>query len=617
MCGIAGIYRLRSSEPVRKEMLRRMCDAMVHRGPDDEGYYIDGPIGFGHRRLSIIDLAGGHQPMSNEDGSVWITYNGEIYNYQDLQRRLRTAHRLATNSDTETIVHLYEEKGEETPLELNGIFAFALWDRKQKKLILVRDRFGIKPLYYTVCPDGTLIFASEIKAILATDKIDTTIDYTALAEHFTFHNTFADRTIFNNIKILEPGTMLTCQNGRVEKRTYWDIQYQTGEVKSEKYYTDNLRDLFEAAVRRQLVSEVPVGGYLSGGMDSGSIAAVAAREIRPFHTFTCGFDTAGVSEFEQQFDERVEAELLSKMLDTQHHERHIYPGDMEGILPGLIWHLEDFRVGISYQIYAISELISQYATVVLSGVGGDELFAGYPWRYEPILDMPVGSDFDKSYYQLWIRLMDDNEKQSFFSDDVNAHLRGFSSYDRFREVISKDTSDHPLHRALYFDAKTFLHGLFVVEDKLSMAHSIETRVPFLDHELVDFVLGMPPELKLKNGQIKYILKEAMKGLLPEETLWRRKQGFTPPDQTWYKGDTFRYIRNLLLGDRAVNRGYFKTPYIQKILDDHVNGRENHRFLIWSLMCFEWWNRLFIDNDPLPETRLTLEPANTSAESVLV
>lgn len=615
MCGIAGILLPHRQKRVSRDSIVQMCNSMSHRGPDDEGVYLNGPLGIGHRRLSIIDLAGGHQPMSNEDGSIWISFNGEIYNYQELQHRLRPNHWFSTQSDTETIIHLYEDKGEAVAHDLNGMFAFALWDSKQEKLMLARDRLGIKPLYYSICPDGTLVFASEIKAILSTGMIQATIDYPALAEHFTFHNNFAERTIFKDIHLLEPGTMLICQDGKVRKHTYWDIQYVTGEVKSEKYYIETLRELFEAAVRRQLVSEVPVGGYLSGGMDSGSIAAVAAREIRPFHTFTCGFDTAGVSASEQHFDERVEAELLARTLDTQHHERHIYPGDMTGILPHIVQHLEDFRVGISYQIYSISELISQYATVVLSGVGGDELFAGYPWRYEAIMDLPVGKDFDQTYYKLWVRLMDDREKQHFFSSQVNSALSGFSSYDLFREVISTDKSDHPLHRALYFDAKTFLHGLFVVEDKLSMAHSIETRVPFLDNDLVDFVLNIPPELKLKNGQIKYVLKEAMRGLLPEETLWRKKQGFTPPDQTWYRGETILYISDLLLGDRAIDRGYFNVPYIRKILDDHVSGRGNNRFLIWSLMCFEWWNRIFIDNEPLPERSSVVEFASSDPLSL--
>ena len=600
MCGIAGIFRLFGEEPVREEELRQMCAVMEHRGPDGEGYFTDGPVGIGHRRLSIVDVDNGHQPMSNETGSLWITYNGEIYNYREIRQQLSGSHRFATECDTESIIHLYEEKGEKSFVELNGIFAFALYDQKEKSLILVRDRFGIKPLYYALGPDGTVVFASEVKAILATGRIRAEVDCESLSEHFTFQNNLGERTLYKGIKLLEPGSILVCKDGKVAKRFYWDISFQEGNEKSETFYAERLRDLFESGVRRQLIGEVPLGSYLSGGMDSGSITAVAAPEVRPFHTFTCGFDTAGVSEQEAHFDERVEAELLAKKLDTQHHELHMFAGDMAGLLPRLVWHLEDFRVGISYQIYAISELISEHATVVLSGVGGDELFAGYPWRYKPILGAPVDEDFFQQYYRLWVRFMDDAEKQSFFSARVNAELGGFSTYDSFVRVMARNDSTDPLHRALYFDTKTFLHGLFVVEDKLSMAHSIETRVPFLDHDLVEFVQEIPASLKLNNGESKYILKRAMAGLLPTETLSRRKQGFTPPAQTWFTEDSFQFLRDLILGERALARDFFQKEALVKILDDQFHGRKNNRFLLWSLICFEWWNRLFIDGDPLPD-----------------
>jgi len=599
MCGICGIYNFAPEARVEEKLLRRMGDLLVHRGPDEEGYFTSGPVGFGHRRLSIIDRSTGQQPMSNEDGSVWITYNGEIYNYMDLRAELEAAgHIFRTLSDTEVIVHLYEERGLEALEALNGIFAFALWDGRERRLILARDRFGVKPLYYIVQHGARLIFASEVKSILAAPGVRCAVDPIGLAEHFTFQNTFGERTLFRDIGILPAGHFIIARAKSVEQREYWDITYKEGEDLGEAAYEEGLRTRFEKAVQRQLVGEVPVGSYLSGGMDSGSITAVAARHIRPFHTFTCGFDTSQVSEEEKFFDERVEAEQLARLLDTRHFERHLFSGDMVRVLPRIVWHLEDFRVGISYQVYYISELISRYVTVVLSGVGGDEFFAGYPWRYDPILDLRDRQDFAQAYYRLWIRFLDDEGKKKFFTDRLNRELGDFSTFESFRAVLDKDRSGAPLNRAMYFDAKTFLNGLFIVEDKLSMAHSIETRVPFLDNDFIDFTLAIPPAYKLRNGEIKYILKRAMRKLLPAETLTRRKQGFTPPDKSWYQKETLSYVRGLLLSKRAGERDFFRPDRVEEIIEEHCSGRRNHRFLIWSLICFELWNRIFIEGESI-------------------
>ena len=599
MCGICGIFNFDPEARIEEQLLRRMADLLVHRGPDEEGYFTAGPVGFGHRRLSIIDISTGQQPMSNEDGSVWISYNGEIYNFMDLRADLEAAgHVFRTRSDTEVIVHLYEERGLEALEALNGIFAFALWDGRERRLILARDRFGVKPLYYTVQPGARLIFASEVKAILVAPGVRCAVDPFGLAEHFTFQNTFGDRTLFRDIRILPAGHFLIARARGVEEREYWDITYREGEDLGEAAYEEGLRERFESAVQRQLVGEVPVGSYLSGGMDSGSITAVAARHIRPFHTFTCGFDTSQVSEEEKLFDERVEAEQLARVLDTRHFERHLFSGDMVRVLPRVVRHLEDFRVGISYQVYYISELISRYVTVVLSGVGGDEFFAGYPWRYEPVLALRDREEFAEAYYRLWIRFLNDEEKKRLFTDRLNSELGGFSTFESFRAVLDRDRSDEPLNRAMYFDARTFLDGLFIVEDKLSMAHSIETRVPFLDNDFIDFTLAIPPAYKLRDGEIKYILKRAMRKLLPAETLTRRKQGFTPPDKSWYQSETLSYIRGLLLSKRAGERDFFRPEGVEAILEAHCSGQKNHRFLIWSLICFELWNRIFIEDESM-------------------
>ncbi len=617
MCGIAGIYDT-SHKPIEPSWVIEMNDAMEHRGPDDKGLVLLSScrdlepciydrrkpgadrfnIGLGHRRLSIIDLSNaGHQPMCNEDGTVWITYNGEIYNYPVLRSDLiAKGHRFRSNTDTEVIIHLYEEMGEDCVQKLNGMFAFAIWDATGKQLFLARDRFGVKPLYYTL-NNNKFIFASEIKSLFKVPGVTGEIDLQAMAEHFTFQNTFGERTLFKDIKLLPQGhTMLLKEDAGTSERSYWDIEYHEDYGHTEEYYIKGLKERFETSVKSQLVSDVPLGTYLSGGMDTGSISAVTSRHIENLHTFTCGFDTSGVSEEELFFDETKESEELSRLLNTIHHQIILKPGDMEKVLPKVVWHLDEPRVGISYQNYYVTGLISKFVTVVLSGVGGDEFYAGYPWRYEPILDIHDPDLFDSTYYDLWVRFLNDEEKKKLFSDRVNAQLKGFSTYDSFKAVTKNTRAKHPLNRAMYFDAKTFLNGLFIVEDKLSMAHSIESRVPFLDNEFIDFTLRIPPELKFKDGNIKHILKKAMDGLLPQETLYRRKQGFTPPDKSWYKGETLDYIKGLILSRKALERDYFKEEYLNKILDDHLSGRENNRFLIWSLMSFELMNRIFIDKD---------------------
>jgi asparagine synthase (glutamine-hydrolysing) len=319
------------------------------------------------------------------------------------------------------------------------------------------------------------------------------------------------------------------------------------------------------------------------------------------HTFTCGFDMPeGAKEQELDFDERPESRVLAELLRTRHHERVLGSEAMAPALPRVVWRLDEPRVGISYQVLYTAEMISRFVTVVLSGVGGDELFAGYPWRYEKALGLD-NEAFERAYYEAWIRFITDDDKKKFFSPRVIRETGDFSTFDSFRNVMRRAGTVEPLNRALYFDFKTFMNGLLLVDDKLSMAYSIEARVPFLDNELVDYVRRMPPEYKLRSRDGKIVLRQAMRGLLPDETLQRKKQGFTPPDQTRYKQENLRrYIRDLILGPRARARDYFQPAYLETILDQHLNDKENHRFLIWSLMCFEWWNRLFVDRDPLPE-----------------
>jgi len=599
MCGIAGQLNLRGA-PLSRVRVPAMCSRIGHRGPDDGGQWHEGPAALGHTRLSIIDLSPrGRNPMANEDGTLQLVFNGEIYNFRELRDELKErGHRFRSATDGEVILHLYEEHGDALVEKLDGMFAFGLWDAVRRRLLLARDRFGVKPLYYATIGDE-LFFASEAKCFLAVDEFEAAVDPIALSEHLTFQNTFGDRTLLRGVKLLPAGTMAVGEAGQVNTRTWWDLGFDPQDDRPVEVFARDVRDCFERAVERQLVSDVPVGTFLSGGMDTGAISAVAARAQPDMHSFTCGFEVPeGASDLEQYFDERPESYRLAALLGTQHHETSIDAGSMARSVASVAWHLDEPRVGISYQVWVTAALVRRFVKVVLSGVGGDELFAGYPWRYEGLLDLER-PDFDRAYYLRWVRLLDDEQKNRLFAPPLRDAVRGFSSWDSFRDVMKQAPDTGNLDRALYFDFKTFLNGLLVVDDRLSMAHSVEARVPFLDNELVDLCSRIPARYKLRDGVGKWIFREAMRGLLPDETLARRKQGFTPPDETWFRGESLEVIRGVLLSPRALDRGYFEPSELRRILDDHVAARSNHRFLIWSFLCFEYWNRYFVDREPEP------------------
>lgn len=601
MCGIAGLLNT-SGESVIRDRVRAMCELMHHRGPDQEGVWNDGFVALGHQRLSIIDLSSrAGNPMPNEDETLWLTCNGEIYNFRELRLGLKSkGHRFRSETDTEVILHSYEDEGVEAIKKLNGMFAFGLWDAVKRRLVLARDRFGIKPLYYVQLAE-TLAFASEIKAFLALPEFQVRVNLKALSEHLSFQNCFGDRTFFEGVKLLPAGHYLICENGKISVQQYWDLRFESVSEKSFEETAGELKQYFHQAVERQLVSDVPLGCYLSGGMDTGAISAVASRKNPDMHTFTCGFKLdSGMSELEQCFDESKESHRLSQLLGSQHHEIQLGPEAMDRAIASVVWHLDEPRVGISYQVYYTTRMIHQYVKVVLSGVGGDELFAGYPWRYNFDLDVE-DSDFEENYYRSSLRFLKDDEKQHFFTGEIAKELKDFSSFEVLRKILRQVGKVDFLHRALYFDFKTFMPGLLIVDDKLSMAHSVEARVPFLDNDLVDYVSRIPASYKYRDGQSKAILKMAMRGLIPEDTLRRRKQGFTPPDKTWYSGPNRAYVEDIILGPRALSRGYFEPQEVRRIFQEHLTGVHNHRFLLWSLMCFEWWNRLFVDRDPLQET----------------
>jgi asparagine synthase (glutamine-hydrolysing) len=624
MCGIAGVFNV-TGEPVSEAVLRRMTDAIAHRGPDGEGIWCEAGVGLGNRRLAIIDLShAGDQPLANEDGSVVVTYNGEIYNFRALRAELEEAgHRFSSGTDTEVIVHAYEEWGDGCLRRLHGMFAFALWDGRRRRLLVARDRFGVKPLYWWF-RDGVFVFGSEVKALLQHPRVGADLCAEALDEYFTFQNVLSDLTLFQDVRLLQPGSALALeQDGAPRVSRWWDWTFNDGDATPAE-----LREAFVDAVRAQLVSDVPVGSYLSGGMDSGSIVSVATRELPRLTTFTGGFDLSSASGLELGFDERREAEHLANEFKTEHYEVVLHAGDMEWVLPSLVWHLEDLRVGQSYPNYYVARLASRFVKVVLSGAGGDELFAGYPWRYY----RGGERDFHASYYGYWQRLTPEKDKRELFAEDVRRSVGDRSTYEVFRTVFDGwtrgyGTPQDRVNAALYFELKTFLHGLLVVEDKLSMAHGLETRVPFLDEHLVDLALQVPPSKKLldlahstfidenepgkrllyesERADGKLILREAMAPLLPHGTSARKKTGFSAPDASWFRGESIEYVNHVLRDPKATMFEFLSRRYVEQMLDEHVAGRVNHRLLIWSLLCFEWWCRIFLERGPTPDLEAAL------------
>lgn len=623
MCGIAGIFNL-NGEPVAPVLLNKMGETLAHRGPDGEGVYVDRGAGLAHRRLAIIDLSpAGHQPMQTPDGRFVLTYNGEIYNFQELRLELESlGHHFRSRTDSEVVLLAFAQWGEECVTRFNGMFAFAIWDRDRQALFLARDRYGIKPLYYAFMGQRFL-FASEQKALLSHPSFSRQLDHEALLEYFTFQNIFTDRTLLNGVRILPAGcwAKVTAGSSILSPVRYWDFDFQEPERSlDEREYLEELDRLFLQAVNRQLVSDVDVGAYLSGGIDSGSITAIAATQLPYIKTFTCGFDLHSASGLELGFDEREKAEYMSYLFRTEHYEMVLKAGDMERVLPRLAWHLEEPRVGQSYPNFYVAQLASKFVKVCLSGVGGDELFGGYPWRYYRAV---VNDDFEHyidKYYSFWQRLIPNSDVKKVFAP-VWDKVSNVWTRDIFRDVFKKhehnlrSPADYVNH-SLYFEAKTFLHGLLVVEDKLSMAHGLETRVPFLDNDLVDFAMRLPVGLKLRNltevarlnenepgpkaaryfqktRDGKLLLRRMGERYIPAEISNAEKQGFSAPDASWFKGESIDYVRRLLCDDHARIYDYLDRRAVKALIEEHLDGRENRRLFIWSLLNFEWWCRRYL------------------------
>jgi len=629
MCGICGIFNI-NGEPVSSVNLRRMTDAIAHRGPDGEGFYTDSFIGLGHRRLAIIDLTpAGHQPMVTRDGQFAISYNGEVYNFQEIRAQLQSlGHQFHSRSDSEVILYAYSQWGPQCVERFNGMFAFAIWDKKRQELFLARDRYGIKPLYYTFA-GSKLLFASEQKALLSHDAVRREIDLEALVEYFTFQNIFTDKTLLKGVKLFPSGCFARIPLGAsiqaLTPTRYWDFNFcEPDNPSSEAEYIEELDRLFRQAVNRQLVSDVDVGAYLSGGMDSGSITAVAAKQLPYIKTFTCGFDLHSASGLELGFDERENSEFMSYLFKTEHYEMVLKAGDMERVLPALAWHMEEPRVGQSYPNYYVAQLASKFVKVVLSGSGGDELFGGYPWRYYRSVVNDSFEDYIDKYYVFWQRLIPNKSVQTVFKP-VWPQVKQVWTRDIFRDVFQfRDAQftrpEDYVNHSLYFEAKTFLHGLLIVEDKLSMAHSLETRVPFLDNDLVDFALQVPVGLKLgnlnrvvrlnenepgakpqkyfqKTKDGKLLLRQVMSRYIPDQITHGIKQGFSAPDASWFKGDSIDYVKRHLFGRRALIYDYLDRDAVRSLVEEHFQGKANRRLFIWSLLSFELWCQRFLE-DPL-------------------
>ena len=620
MCGIAGVYAA-DQRYIPEARVDRMISAISHRGPDGRGCLSAEGVSLGHARLAIIDLTEqASQPMQDETKRYSITYNGELYNYRELKRRLvQMGFDFFSNSDTEVVLKSFIAWGSKCLLEFNGMFAFGIYDKFTKDLFVARDRYGIKPLYYYV-KNEEFLFASEQKAIVVDSRFKKQLNIEAIFEYFTFQNIFTNQTFFRDVFILEPGHHLTVSKGKdtvkIVKEQYWDFRFEEWDSKvSYAEAKEECGRLFEQAVTRQLTGDVEIGSYLSGGIDSCSIAAIASNNIENIKTFTCGFDTSTASEIEQNYDERLRAEMMASFIRSEHYQVVLKPGDMEASLPFVTKHLEEPRVGQSYPNYYATKLASRFVKVVFSGTGGDELFAGYPWRYNSFKNAQNFSSFVEDYFGYWQRLVKRDDIQDLFAP-VKAEMSDVDTKAIFERVLRghKVDSKGPgslINHCLYLEAKTFLHGLLVVEDKLSMSHGLESRVPFLDNHLVDFATSCPISFKLRNftpsikmdenlttnniesyfsqtNDGKRILRDTISRLLPPQIVEAKKQGFSSPDESWFRYDSRGFVMDKLFKKNAPINDIINQKKIEQLIAPHFEGTSNKRLLIWSFLNVNEW-----------------------------
>jgi len=639
MCGICGIVYRDKDQSVDRELLVKMTDTLTHRGPDDCGYYVKGNVALGHRRLSIVDLSLGHQPIANEEGTLWISYNGEIYNHRDIRRDLESkGHRYKTNSDTESVVHCIEEYGAAGLHRLRGMFAFALYDEKSEKLFIARDRLGIKPLYYVDTP-RFFAFASEIKALLVLDDVRREVDYHALLQVLALKYTSDDSTMFTDIKKLEPGHYLDLQRGIVSIARYWDCNtIETDTSLSESDAVNRLRELIDESVRLRLMADVPLGMFLSGGVDSTIIAARMAKMVdRPIATFSVAFR-------EREANELYYARLAAKHAGASQHEITMTTEDFFAALPRMIYH-EDEPVAhpSSVALYCVSRLASEHVKVVLTGEGSDELFGGYERYYQtlynlkadrmlfsvlprslkcglfrPLIDMlPYKFPYRNKALRTTVYL--DSDIETIFLDNYSTFSRAMLSelltgacwnghdpravYSGFMDHFTRSQATTLLGKLLYADVRTYLVELLMKQDQMSMAASIESRVPFLDHKLVEFAFSLPDKLKIKGFNTKRALRLAFGKDIPQEILNRPKAGFPVPIKRWFAGEYHQIAKNLVLGKDSFCGEILDRKLIESYFSLHQQGKCNHSDRIWTLLNIELWHRIFIRREPFDNIRL--------------
>ena len=626
MCGICGTYGF-----IDKDLLKRMCGVMVHRGPDDEGHYFDKDVMLGMRRLKVIDLDTGNQPIFNEDRSIAVVYNGEIYNYQENREYLEgKGHKFYTQSDTETIVHLYEEFGDDFVNKLRGMFAFALWDSKSERLILARDRIGIKPLYYYF-KDGVLIFASELKALLQYPSIKREINFHALHDYLTYLCVPAPDTIFQDIYKLEPGYMIICKNEKIEIKKYWDVCSQHnisgGLFKDEAAITGKMHELMLESIKSHLISDVTLGVFLSGGLDSSSIVAIASEILnKPVKTFSIGFE-------DDYYNELDSARLVAKRYGTDHHEYIVGPTALKDIENILSFFDEPFADSSAIPTYYVSKYTRQNVTVALSGDGGDEAFGGYgnykadkigllykklpafirnsiiPFVLESIPDaadnlssmakikkiLSLSRMSSEQCHVFWLSCFSGEAKRELYSDSSLTGLLDYDSWDKYTRFFQDCGSSDFINSCMAVDIQTVLPNDYLTKiDRMSMANSLEVRVPFLDHKLLEFAMSISSKYKLKGLTTKYLLKKIMKDKLPEEIIRGRKKGFSIPLSRWFRGDFASLLNEFLSEDIITKRRYFSYDVIKRLSSEHLSGKQDNSKQLWTLICFEVWHRQFMD-----------------------
>lgn len=648
MCGIVGLFETRSQNTIDRDLLARMNDSITHRGPDEDGLYTAPGLGFGHRRLAIIDLAEGQQPMFNEDRSVVLIYNGEIYNYKELTKELKAAgYRFSTNSDTEVIIHAWAEWGESCVEHFRGMFVFALWDSKKQTLFLARDRLGIKPLYYALLSSGTLVFGSELKSLLLHPELKRELDPLAVEEYFGYGYVPDPKTIYKNVYKLAPGHVLVQRRDDLpaSPRQYWDVRFDEVENLSEGEICESLIEELREAVRIRMIAEVPLGAFLSGGVDSSAVVALmAGLSDEPVDTCSIGFG-------QPDYDESKYAGQVSEQFGTRHHVRQVDPDSFDLVDDLMSFYDEPFADSSAMPTYQVCKLAREKVTVALSGDGGDELFAGYRryrWhhyeeqvrsrvpaglraplfsvlgRYYPKLDWAPKPLRAKTTFQALARgtvggyfdsvsILNDDLRHGLYSDEMRRELAGYHASEVVGRFMREAPTDHYLSRVQYADLKTYLPGDILTKvDRASMANSLEVRVPILDHKFVEWSARIAPQLKLKAREGKYVFKKALEPHLSNDILYRDKMGFAVPVAQWFRGPLRERVREALSSEILADTGLFDMQFIETLVDQHQSGVREHSAAIWSLVMFESFLRKVHSSGHAPVSAPPSEPARIRA-----